>query len=353
MALLTKKPTLNITFRDHQSDRGLFLKRVGTLLAEGYSIRESLAFLLKIEKGQVQSWIVIIQDGLLTGSPFHKELEKVGFSDKTCAQIYLASQYGNYNRTITQCGEHLLKQVEKKKKMRTLLSYPVFLLLFLFCMLLLMRFLILPHMEALSVSVGFEQNIYSNGIVRLVYYSPQISLLMLLVVFISAYILKKYLDKKNIIEKIQFFMKLPVIKSFLKDYYSHFFFYEWGNLFLNGCSFQQIITIMQGEDASKLLKETGSKLSKQMKLGKSIHEALCSLPYFYEEGIQAVSHGESLGKVGTEMLVYASYCENQLHEKIEKLMSRMQPIIFSIVALMIIAIYAALMFPVFTLMEGY
>lgn len=109
---------------------------------------------------------------------------------------------------------------------------------------------------------------------------------------------------------------------------------------------------MQGGDSSKLLKETGVHLSKQMLAGNSIHEAISSLPFFYEEGLLVISHGENIGKLGIEMLLYADYCETQLNDRVEKLMERIQPIIFSLVGLMIVAIYAALMLPIFTMMEG-
>ena len=54
-----------------------------------------------------------------------------------------------------------------------------------------------------------------------------------------------------------------------------------------------------------------------------------------------------------EMLVYASFCENEFNQRIEKMMEKLQPIIFIFVALMIIAIYGALMLPVFSIMEGF
>ena len=111
--------------------------------------------------------------------------------------------------------------------------------------------------------------------------------------------------------------------------------------------------MMQNGEASKLLQETGQVLAAEMKLGKAIHEAINVLPFFHKEGLQVITHGENLGKLSTEMLVYASYCETRLNERVEKLMSKIQPIIFCFVALMIIAIYSALMLPIFSLMEGF
>lgn len=353
MASFQKKFTTNTLFREKSNDKGLFLKRIGTLIEEGYSIKDALDFLSKIEKGKSTEWIKQIQTGLLTGDPFHKELEKAGFSDRICGQIYLAAQYGNYGETIRQCGEQLLANNKRQEKLRGLATYPILLLCFLIGMLLLMRVLVFPHMEALMQSMSGTASISNNWIVDFVYYSPQILLGVLSVLLITILAVKHYLKKKTIIQKIDYYIKIPLIKVLLKDYYSHFFFFEWAQLFNNGCSFQEIIQIMQGDDSSTLLKETGQHLSKMMLFGYNIHEAVQTLPYFYEEGVLVITHGETLGKLGVEMAVYADYCEQQLNNRIEQLMSQLQPIIFSLVGLMIVAIYAALMLPIFTMMEGW
>lgn len=352
MDLSLKKFTINITFREQPDEKGVFLKRLGTLLEEGYSIKDALDFLLKIEKNATKEWIKMIQKGMLMGNALHEELDNLAFPTKTCAQIYFASHYGDYGQTIARCGEQLLQELEKKKKLRSLLTYPILLLVFLFGMLLMMRFLILPHMEVLFTNFETTTTMYSNRVVRFIYYSPQIIIGTSCIVLLGLWLLKWKLQKGTVIDGISFFIKQPFLTHYLKDYWTSFFFQEWGYLFKNGCSFQEIIMIMQGDDASKLLQETGAILSKQMELGKTINESLEELPFFHEEGLMVVTHGESLGKLSTEMLVYASYCESEFNNRIEKLMSKLQPIIFSFIAVMIIAIYASLMLPIFSLMEG-
>lgn len=149
MDILQKIRTINILSPKLEKEKALFLKRLGGLLEEGYSIQHSLRFIEKFEKQQIKEWIVSLQNGLVRGTSFHEELEKIGYSSKTCSQIYLASQYGDYGKTLTRCGEDLLKQEQFKKKLVNLLSYPLLLMVFLLSMLMLMRFLILPNMENL------------------------------------------------------------------------------------------------------------------------------------------------------------------------------------------------------------
>lgn len=352
MDIFQKIPTINIISPSLEKEKGLFLKRVGDLISEGYSIKNTLKFIEKFEKELVKSWIKNIQDGLLRGSTFHEELGKIGFSSKICSQIYLASRYGDYGKTIRRCGEQLLEQEEMKKKIRSLLTYPLILLVFLLGMLMAMRFLILPTMATLFSANTVETDIYSNYLVQFIYYSPQIILISIVSVCLGILGLSKKLENLSAIERITYFMKWPILHTYFKDYWTHFLFLEWGQLLRNGVSFQELVFIMSSEDASQILQETGAILTQEMSQGKSIKEALEGLPFFKEEAMLVISHGENLGQLSTEMLTYSSYCEIELVDRIEKLLGKLQPVIFIFIALMIIAIYAAMMLPIFTLMEG-
>lgn len=352
MDIFQKIRTSNTLFLNLEKEKGLFLKRVGDLLNEGYSIKSTLTFICKFEKEPVRTWIFSIQEGLLKGSSFHEELANVGFSSKTCSQIYLASQYGDYGKTISYCGTQLLEQEAMKKKLRSLLSYPVILLVFLLGMLMTMRFLILPTMATLFSSSSMDTNIYSNYLVLFIYYSPQIIIISLLFICAGVLALNRILQQLTAVEKITFFLKWPFISVYIKNYWTHFLFLEWGQLLKNGVSFQELVSIMSNEDASQILQETGGILTREMSQGKTIKKALEVLPFFKEEALLVISHGENLGQLSTEMLTYSSYCEMELLDRIEKLLVKLQPVIFIFIALMIIAIYAAMMLPMFSMMEG-
>lgn len=352
MVTLQKIPIINILSPSREKERALFLKRLGALLKEGYSIKESLKFMSRFEKEETKRWVTRLQEGLIEGRTLHEELEKIGFSNKICAQIYLANQSADYAHTMVQCGEDLFKQEKLKKKFWSLLSYPLILLAFLFFMLMLMRFLILPNMQNMFLANTTDPTIYGNFLVKFIYYSPQIFTMSFLVLFLTYRRLENKLSHYTKLEKIQFFSRWPVIRKYLTNYWTHFIFTEWGQLLKRGISFHEIIAMMSAEASSAVLKEAGELLSIQMLEGRTIKEALKVLPFFEEEALVVINHGENLGKVSSEMLIYASYCEEALAEQLEKAMSKLQPIIFIFIALMIIAIYAAMILPIYSLMEG-
>lgn len=352
MATLQKIRIINILSPSIEKERAMFLKRLGALLQEGYSIKNSLKFMSMFEKPQTKVWVSSLEKGLVQGNTLHVELEKIGYSNKICSQIYLASQSGAYAKTILQCGDDLFEQEKFKKRLWSLLSYPFILLSFLFLMLMLMRFLILPNMQNMFSSNKTETNIYADLLVALIYYSPQIMIVSVSLLAMIYFYLGKKLTHFTTLEKIRFFSNWPIIRKYSTNYWTNFIFLEWGQLLKKGISFHEIIAMMSEEEASSVLKETGELLSKEMLQGKTVKEALKILPFFEEEAFVVINHAENLGKLGSEMLIYASYCEQSLTEQLEKTLSKLQPLIFIFIALMIIAIYAAMILPIYTLMEG-
>ncbi len=353
MAIFLKIPLSNIISLNHTKAQGLFLKRLGSLLKEGYSVKEALQFLSQFEKGETIEWIEKIQKGMVTGNTLHDELEKCHFPNKICAQIYFASFHGNFGETIANCGKQILAEEEKKKKFRSLISYPIFLLVFLLGMLLMMRFLILPHIEVLILSLESHRTIDENIIIRWIYWSPQIILWTFLTGMALVLCIRFKLKEKSAIERLMFYMKIPFVRLYVQYFWTAFFLNEWGYLLKNGTSIQEVISIMRRKEASKLLKETGEILAEQMRLGQPMHESLRVLPFLTEGAFTIIEHGENIGQLSTEMIVYAEFCENELNQKMEKLMGKLQPIIFTFIGVMIVAIYSALMLPMFTLLEGF
>jgi competence protein ComGB len=332
-------------------EQGLFLKRLGMLLKEGFSLKEALGFQLAITQDEKKDWLYFLQDGLETGAPLHEELLKVGFPKRTCTQLYLALVHGKYAETVERCGRQLLSQVEKKKKFMQIIHYPVMLVLFMIAMLFAMRYILLPHIHQL-IGPNATMTWSTRLILSIVYTSPYWivgSVILFLGLFIGMH---HWMKKKTAIQRLSNYCKLPFFSVFLRLYWTHFFVYEWGQLLDNGCSMKEIVAIMQAKEAPLLLQEVSQWIQLEMEKGRSLKEALSPFYFLKKEIAEIISHGEASGNLGVEFILFAQECEEELTHLVEQWMERIQPIIFIFVACMIIAIYAALLLPTFSLLEG-
>lgn len=354
MDIFRRRPINGTLFRKNKDirEQGLFLKRLGMLLGEGFSLKHALDFLYAIASIEKREWILKLQSGLKQGQTLHEELKKVGFSDRTCTQIYLSSVHGQFASTIERCGKQLIEQVERRKKLMQVIHYPLLLLLFTIAMLFAMRFILLPHIQYIVGANAGSMDWMTRGILLIVNSAPFWIVGGCILVTLVAYMTKQRLKKKSAIERLNFYCSLPLVQSFLLLYWTQFFLFEWGQLLKNGCSMREIVRIMQMEEVTPLLQEVGKWMEKEMAQGKTFKEALLPFKFLKTEVGEIILHGEVSGKLGSECLLFAQECEEEIMGRMERLMEKIQPLVFIFVALMIIAIYGALLLPTFSLLEG-
>ena len=352
MATLPSKrinATLSLTSKD-LNQRGQLLTRLGHLLEEGFSLKEALTFLETIADKKTKPVIHEIKREAGVGVEFSTVLKNAGFPDYTCSQIYFSLYHGQFAKAVYSAGNHLIKQGEKKKKLKAMTQYPFMLLLFITMMLFAMRYILIPHIEQILTVDRSQMPVSTRFIVQGVYQAPLIIVISLALLCVSYILIKYFLNKKSPLERLTLISQF-VPTSLFKLYWTQFFAHEWGSLLKSNCSLLEVVSIMKGNSLSQLINEMGSWIELEMKKGQLFHEVLLPLSFLKPELIEVVRHGEVTGNLGQELELYAAHCEEEFDKQIETHMERIQPIIFVFVAVIIIAIYAALLLPTFSLMD--
>lgn len=348
-----KKLSIITIFHNQTLSQAHFLKRLGTMLEAGFSLREAIKFLKTIEEGVIGEWLKQIEQSLGEGVSLISVFEKLSFPQTICAQLYFAADRGYFDQTLTQVGEQLIRQSKKKKELKQLLHYPLILCVFLIGMLLMIRFYLLPHVTQLLKASGSQLSGGSLLLVQGVYQAPMVILVFLLVLASLYLYYRKVFKSEPLLKQMNFWMKIPIISNYYELYWTQFYFQQWSDLILNGSSLYEIVLLMSSAESESMLKEIGMALNREMAKGVSFHEALHILPFIKKEAQQIIAHGEESGRMAIEMKVYSQQCLNKFNQKVELLMEKIQPLIFILVALMVVAIYGALMLPTFKLMQGF
>lgn len=326
-----------------------FLQKLGELLAEGFSMKDALDFVRILSPNE--EWVEEVQYGVAQGGRLDEELIKVGFPEQVTSQLFLAYVHGHLPETLIGCGRQMKEYEKRKREVAGLLQYPLLLIVFISGMLLSMRYILLPHMDSMT---GFSTS-DGAGLTRLalgfVYYSPYwLPSIGLFVGFIGVGI-QLFMKRKSALEKAALLSRLPLFGTFVRYYYTHRFGKEWSLLFKSGLNLQEIVQLMQNEGASQLMREVGQGLENQLRQGHGFEKALHQFPFFLKEMGLVILHGESTGKVGIELELYARDCFKELNRRMQKLFQYIQPLLFLLIALMIIAIYAAMLLPMFSMVK--
>lgn len=315
---------------------------LGDLLVNGFTLQESLRFMKQLVPKE-ESAIKLIERRLARGTLFYHCFEDLSFSSTYVTQLRLAEVHGDLSGTLIQIGRQLSDRDKQRQQASKVLAYPFMLVMFLVGVILMMKWLLLPQLGTYS-----NQDSTTNVGFLVIEYGPKVVLslvIMGMVIFVS---IRGYFKRKPAINQSRFLMRIPLVGAFFRYYYTSFFAGELGKLLNLGLEMKQILTIMKGEDNKRLMGEVAECLSQELRQGNGIHLQISQWSFFQDELSGIIQQGEAKGKLGDELIIYSNRLWVQLSRKVERLLTWLQPLIFIFVAVLIVAVYAALLLPIYS-----
>ncbi|MGC6768329.1 competence type IV pilus assembly protein ComGB [Enterococcus sp. LJL51] len=333
---ITKKKEPKLTKKQSSG----FFKLLAELLMNGFSLNESFSFMRKA-KVLPAALIDFLIDGLESGEELTESLVKLEVSSEIITQIEFAQRHGNLAATLTGIEQHMGIMQKQRENLSKILIYPFILLLFLFAALIGMRQFLLPQLQMSGLTTT------DNFGIQFVRASPYVlggGMLLLISLTISVRLLLK---RKTPFNRAVFLAKIPGFRSYYIQYTSAFFSLEWGKLFSQGMEIKHIVVTMKGLLNESLMRELSEIIERGLLKGEPFYNQLEYFPFFSEELALIIQQGEVKGNLGKELMIYSEICWRSFFLRIEKLIQWLQPIIFLIIALAVVGIYAAMLLPIY------
>ena len=295
-----------------------------------------------VQQGHLTS-ISLMKASLMRGDRLDQMFASVGFSDNIVTQIALADKHGNLLGSLTKIETYMLRMTKVRKKLMEVATYPILLLGFLILIMLGLKNYLLPQL--------LEGDGKDNWAVQLVQIFPQLFFVSLCGLLVLSLILYLWVRHQPALVFYRRMAKIPFIGQTVRLYTTAYYAREWGNLLGQGIDLLDLVALMK-EQKSKLFRELGADLEKALMLGQSFPDRIASHPFFTKELSLIIAYGEANARLGYELEVYAEEVWQAFFNRLNKATTFVQPLIFVIVAVVIVMIYAAMLLPMYQNMEG-
>ena len=313
------------------------MQLMNNLFLSGFHLAEIVNFLSR-SKLVEERFVATMRDGLSNGQNLSQILNDLRFSNLVVTQVALADYHGDTQQTLTLIIDNLTKIQKVRKKLVAVSTYPIILLTFLIIIVLGLKTYLLPQVETDS---------FAGTVINAL---PLIFIGLSLVLTFFALGLIRYFKSTSPLANVQWLGRLPLIRWYLKLYLTAFYAREWGNLVKQGLEMRQILEMMTSQQ-NLLFREIGQDIRRAMQVGEEFHDKIKQYSFFTPELALIIEYGEMKGKLGDELLIYSDESWTKFFEKVEKMMTLIQPLVFLFVALMIVLIYAAMLLPIYAQME--
>lgn len=321
-----------------------FVQLLGDLLENGFSLQQAFAFFFNANLF-VPSILASVQQDLNQGKSLAASFAQLNYSNDQILQIELAESHGDLAQTLSGIAEQMRLVQRQRENFLKAVSYPLLLLIFLIVILLGMRFFLLPQLLA-SGMIRAED--FSVQLIKMV---PVIGLGMIIFLLVLLLCWQSWGKRHNYLVRFRVLAKMPLLGTLFSNYYSAYFALEWGKLFQQGLELNQIIECLLVVNGKSLMQEMAGDLKVRLAQGNTLAEELGRYPFLTREFSRIVFQGEARGNLAKELLTYSQLVWRRFFNQLEFLCSWLQPLVFLIVAILIVSLYLTMLLPL-TNLEG-
>lgn len=324
-----------------------FIRRLYELIEHGYMLEDSIEFLLYQYDVSLEI-IDSVKLELSHGKKLSDLLRYLGYSNFVISKMRFAEDYGSIEEMLVEIENYLRIKKEQKEKVIKTLRYPLILTIALITLIMVFNLLVIPQFENIYTSSSIKMDIQTIILIKMIYLTPKIiSIIVILSIIVLVYMIyiKKY--RKNIF--LNTLMYIPKIKVYARLYYSYKFTLELSLFLMCGFSLKTALEVIIEENYDYYLTYFSKKIMKDLDKGLSFEEAIASIKFFDKSVEKFVVHGINNGLIDKELRLFSELMLDTFLTSLDKMLRKFQPVLFAILAFVIIGLYMVILMPIFNM----
>ena len=158
--------------------------------------------------------------------------------------------------------------------------------------------------------------------------------------------------KLDQLQRINTLCSLPVIGKCYQLFYGYYVVTNLAMMIRHGLTIKEICAIVSEGAEQSFLSILGNLTKNAVNQGHGLTEPFKRARFLPGELKIIVAKGSTLSDLGSDLTALANILFTRLTRRIERLLALIQPIIFSIIALIIIGLYLRLLLPIYHSVQG-
>ncbi|KRN98656.1 ComG operon protein 2 [Companilactobacillus kimchiensis] len=276
-----------------------------------------------------------LQSGkMISQALIHLQLPTVVFN-----QLVIAQNHGKIEVALEQTGLLLQSQAKQKNKLKEILMYPSFILGFLMTMLIGMKIYIIPQLEV--ASGGNNIDLLLKALLLLFVIS--ITLLMIFIFRIR---------QKSEYQQATVLVKLPAIGKIYLNFYQFLMLQGLGMQLSSGMNLFDICESNKHFQKGSIQNYLANKFIVGLTSGKNLLTMIEEEIFLPKQLKVILQAGESGSQLAQDLLLMSELKFEETQRELKKLLNLVQPILFGVIAIVIVVTYLIVLLPIYGMMRG-
>ncbi len=331
----------------------LITRQLATLVQAALPLEESLAAVAnQSEKPRIQSMMYSIRSKVLEGHTLAAGLSEYpkAFNQLFCATIEAGEKSGHLDTVLERLADYTETRQELQSKVSQAMIYPIFLTGFAILIVGFLMAYVVPQVVAVFDDIGEQLPGLTLALISISDFVVNYGVYVMLLVIALVITFKVLLQQPVHLERYHhFLLKLPLIQKLVRGLNTALFTRTFSILSGSGVAVLEAMTISAQVVVNLPLRKAILAAADRVREGASISKSLESSHLFPPITLQLIASGENSGKL-EEMLQRAStQLEREQVTLIAFIVGIMEPVIISIMGLMVLLIVLGILLPIFDL----
>lgn len=331
----------------------LFFRQLSTLILAGIPITQAIHILgQNPEQTRLLLILNTLKENIASGKELAVGLRKFPrhFDEMTCSLIQAGEKSGTLDTMLDRIAQHKEKVAHLKSSIKQALFYPCMVLIVAVIVTLVMLTFIVPRFAELFQTMHGTLPAFTRGVIFLatiVRHSAGIFVLLLIAGWLLFFHAKKSpRGRKNI---DGFILTLPIIGTPIKKIILTRFARNLATLLAAGIPITEALRTMTHSTGNSIYAHSIQKLAINISIGKQLHFAMQTDKLFPALMLQMVQVGEESGTLEKMLEKTAEFYEADINQFIANLERLLEPMIITILGVLIGGLVIAMYLPIFRL----
>lgn len=346
---------VQLSRRIKASDFFLFNQKLIALINAGVPLVQALGLVLEnTPSGTLKSKMDKAREDIQRGTSLKEAftIPQLPYSSIYSAALTAGERSGQLEQLLRRFNEYLSKMVALRRRIISSMTYPVFVLFFVFALASMIIMVVVPKFAGFFSGLDADLPAVTRMVVSMGG-TMKIGLPLALVLFFGLYWGSRILEKKIpglvIVDRLK--LRLPFIGRFIVDNSLAAFSRTLSILLVSGIPLPEALGVAIETFSNRKLRRDVEPLRTQISEGQLFSSLLVSIPWMRGMLLELVRVGESSGNLGLVLDQSADHYEALVDTRVATLVSMIEPILLAVISVLVGLVIFSVYLPMFTAVQ--
>jgi len=335
-------------------DIAVFARQMATMMKAGVPLVQAFDIVADgLENPNLKKLVLGIRDSVAAGGGFAPSLREHPkyFDDLFCNLVDAGEQAGALETLLDRIATYKEKTEKLKAKIKKALSYPIAVVCVALIVTAILLIKVVPQFAETFGSFGAKLPAFTLFVLHLSELTQQYWLIFLICIVGGIFALKTAARRSKAFAYMidKYILKLPVIGQIIYLSVMARFARTLATTFAAGVPLIEALTSVAGAAGNQIYADAILKVREDVSTGIQLNTALKTRGIFPTLLIQMTSIGEESGALDAMLDKVATYYEEAVDNTVDSLTSLLEPLIMSVLGVLVGGLMIAMYLPIFQL----